>query len=990
MNTSRILLFLLLPAVLGALLVAIPQAQAASVRPLVTRPVDERRTVELAGNTRPEVTPANDRGRVADQTPLDHMQLLLRRPAETEAALVQLIDRLHDPASPDFHHWLSSAKLRERFGPAPADVAAVSAWLSGHGFAINGVRAAGMVIDFSGKAGQVQEAFQTEIHRLDVRGAVHMANTDNPRIPEALAGVVHGVVSLHDFRPRPHLKPRPAYSLGAGQGNAVVPADLWTVYNFFPLLSAGISGAGQTVVVIEDSDVHDPADVATFRSVFGLSAYKTGSFTQVHPAPATGSNNCKAPGVVAPDESEATLDAEWASAGAPGATIELASCANSATTDGLLVAIQNVLDSPHPPGILSLSYGSCEAENGVASNAAYNAAYQQGVAQGASIFVSAGDQLAGSCESATSYTTTPTAVSTGIGVSALASTPYNVAVGGTDFADTYQNSAATYWGTANSAVYGSALSYVPEIPWNDSCASVLLASYNGYGTTYGAGGYCNSSQVAQQTQNAGGSGGPSGCATGSPASAGVVGGSCQGWPKPSWQTVSGNPADGVRDLPDVSLFAADGAWNEFYVYCDSDTSDQGAVCVGQEPRYWSGGGGTSFAAPILAGIQALVNQARGAFQGNPNPVYYGLARAEYGATGASACNASLGNGVASDCVFQDVTLGDIDAPCTGATDCYLPGGATGVLSLTSSADQIAYPATAGWDFATGIGSINVANLVNHWTVSTQALTVSSPSLSFPAVAVGSRSAAELISLQSTGTSTVTLTSIGITGTGAASFLISANSCGSSLAAGASCAVSVEFAPATAGIASASLTIADSTVASPEVVTLAGASEGSLPSYSGGQLTLPALAIGGATYSNVGVSVGSILSGPSGTSANSVADVYDPATGQMTVPAVQVGTRIVYNVVITVRALTGIGSVANADVYDGTYLSIPSVQVVGGATYRKVVITPGQILNVGGGMPALAQDSYDPATGTLTIAAVQVGSRVYTNVIVTVGKIVSVG
>jgi len=212
----------------------------------------------------------------------------------------------------------------------------------------------------------------------------------------------------------------------------------------------------------------------------------------------------------------------------------------------------------------------------------------------------------------------------------------------------------------------------------------------------------------------GGSGGPSGCATGSPSKSGVVSGTCKGYAKPSWQSLIGNPADGVRDIPDVSLFAANGVWGHYYVFCDSDTRDEGgAVCTGA-PSGWSGAGGTSFASPIWAAFQSLVNQHIGAKQGNPNPVLYSLAKAEYGTSGSTTCNSSNGNTVGSSCIFYDVTQGDMDVNCTGTNNCYRPSGTNGVLSTSNTSYSKAYGTGTGWDFATGIGSVNVYNLVMGW------------------------------------------------------------------------------------------------------------------------------------------------------------------------------------------------------------------------------------------------------------------------------------
>ena len=677
-------------------------AMGATATPrLVVQPIDELQTAALPGNVRPEAIRGNDRGPVADSLVLAHMQLLLARPAETEQALARVIDGLTDPASPHYHQWMTAQQFGEAYGPANEDVAQVTSWLQSHGFTVNVVQTGRMVIDFTGTAAQVREAFHTEIHNIDVQGTAHIANMTTPRIPAALAGVVRGVVSLHDFRPHVSFKLRPDYTFPKGSTTvyAVVPADLSTIYNFKPQFKAGISGQGQTIVVIENTNVYSVADWHTFRSTFGLKSYTSGSLAQVHPAPASGANNCSNPGVVSSYELEATLDAEWASAGAPSAAIQVASCGDTTTTFGGLIALQNVVNAKTPPAIVSLSYGECERFNGAAANAAYNTAYQQAAAEGISVFVSSGDEGAASCDAGQ-----PTAVHN-ISVNGFASTPYNVAVGGTDYSDTYAGTNSTYWNATNTVADGSAKSYIPEIPWNDSCAGVLLASKSGFSTTYGAGSFCNSTAGAKYLLTASGSGGPSNCAT-------FTNAVCKGYAKPSWQMLVGNPADKVRDLPDISLFAANGVWAHYYLLCDSDSADS-ATCSGA-PSGWSGAGGTSFSSPIMAAVQALVNQKKGAAQGNPNPTLYSLARKSYGTSGSSICNSSNGTASGASCVFHDVTLGDMDVDCDGTQNCYRPSGTYGVLSTSKTSYMKAYGATTGWDFATGIGTIDVNNLVNNW------------------------------------------------------------------------------------------------------------------------------------------------------------------------------------------------------------------------------------------------------------------------------------
>jgi subtilase family serine protease len=683
--------------------------QVGPSRPLITSAVNENSRVTLAGNTRPEANAKNDRGRVSDDFALEHMLLQLQRPAEQEQALDQYIEELQVPSSANYHQWLTAEQFGERYGLAKADLSAITTWLQGHGFKVNVVYTSGMVIDFSGTAGMVRQAFQTEIHRLDVNGQSHIANMSDPRIPAALAPAIVGITSLHDFKPHTMYRSKANYTFTSDGETvqAVVPGDLATIYNLNPLFTAGTIGTGQTIVVVEDTNFK-AADWTTFRTTFGLTKYTGGKLEQVHPA-SKAPNNCANPGING-DSGEASLDAEWASAAAPNATIGLISCADTTTTFGGLIAIQNLLnDIKTPPAIMSMSYGECEALNGAAANATFNAAFQQAASEGVSVFVSSGDDAAAGCDRDAS------AATHGIGITGWGGSPYNVSVGGTDFGDTFAGTNNTYWSSTNSSTFESALSYVPEIPWDDSCASTLAAMFiTGSPVTYGASGFCNSATGEEFLNTVGGSGGPSKCATGAPSVSGVVSGTCKGYAKPSWQTGLGVPADGVRDVPDVSLFAANGFWGHYYVFCDSDVAEGGASCAGA-PDTWDGGGGTSFSSPIMAGIQALVNQKNGSRQGNPNVAYYALAAAEYGTTGNASCSSTLGNAAASTCVFYDVTQGGMDVNCTGTHNCYLPSGTNGVLSTSDKAYQQAYGTTKGWDFATGIGTVNANNLVKQWS-----------------------------------------------------------------------------------------------------------------------------------------------------------------------------------------------------------------------------------------------------------------------------------
>jgi subtilase family serine protease len=585
-----------------------------------------------------------------------------------------------------------------------------------------------MIIDFSGTAGLVKAAFHTEIHWLDVKGATHIANASDPFIPAALRPVVAGIISLTDFRGLPKHKVRPKYTgPNACKGITcylVTPIDLATIYNFNPLFQGPtrITGRGQTVAVVEDSNLYDNKDWTDFRKAFGLSKYRHGSLEIAHPAP-IGGTPCDNPGDNS-DDDEATIDAEWASAAAPDATILVATCKASGTTDGVHLAIENLVNGKNPPPIVSISYGACETSMPETLRIAFKTLYQQAVAEGISVFVAAGDTGPESCVGNENPPYNPRQA-TGNGVDGWVSTPYDVAVGGTDFGDTYAKTNSTYWAKSSHATtdWGSARSYIPEIPWNDTCASTLTATYYGFALTYGSAGFCNSRKSANLTLSplTGTNGGPSTCATGD-FSANRTKNTCKGYPKPRWQSgVVGIPNDGVRDVPDVSMFASDGAaWHQSYALCYTNPNTYGAPCKG-DPGTWAGpqnyiqNGGTSFAAPIVAGIQALVNQKmNGEAQGNPNYVYYKLAAREYGSYGSPICNSSNGKNIATNCVFHDVTQGDNDMDCANPVECYRPSGAVGVESQSIFTYKPTYKATAGYDFATGIGTINVTNLVNNW------------------------------------------------------------------------------------------------------------------------------------------------------------------------------------------------------------------------------------------------------------------------------------
>ena len=697
-----------------ALVSSLLASASAQKRDLLPKTIDERAMVTIQGNVRPEVNAQTDRGARPESLPLSGLQLVLHRSPESQAAFTAYLAQQQDPTSPNFHNWLTNAQIGAQFGPSAADLQTVSQWLGSKGLSVNSVSPDGLVIEFDGTVGLVGQAFHTSIHNLEVNGVQQFANVTDPQLPEALTPVVLGVAKLNDFRAHTlsHLLHTPASAnvkpkgVGTDGYTYLSAADLATIYNFKPLFASGITGKGQTIALIEDTDQYSVGDWQTFRKSFGLTrSYPYATLTQVHP---TGTNTCTAPGANG-DDGEAAIDIEWASAAAPNAAIVNAACKGGSQFGGFL-ALANMLQSATPPTIVSISYGEAEASNGATENLYINNLYSLAAAEGVSVFVSSGDEGAASADA------NRTRATHGIGVSGYTSTPYNISVGGTDFGYIPLNIPGTYFNSTNGLYYQSAISYIPEVPWNDSCAGTLIAGYLGYPTT-GTGSLCNSSIANPDglLTTGSGSGGPSNCATGVPSTRGVSNGSCKGYTKPFWQAGLGVPADGVRDIPDVSLMASNGFWGVYYAVCISDPSGNSGFtpCTG-DPSSWAGFGGTSISSPIWAGIQALVNQKTGQRWGNSNPVLYSLANSEYGATGSPTCNSSLGNAVGSNCVFYDVTKGDIAVNCTGSVNCYNSGGSYGVLSTSNAVLQPAYSTNIGWDFGSGIGTTNATNLVNAW------------------------------------------------------------------------------------------------------------------------------------------------------------------------------------------------------------------------------------------------------------------------------------
>lgn len=635
-------------------------ASAAQQRPVISGPVDESVRVTIAGSRHPLAQPQFDVGSVDPNTKFDRMLLVLSSSPRQELELQKFLDSQQDRTSPNYHHWLTPDEFAQKFGPAPQDVQAVSAWLQGRGFTVTSVARSGRWLEFSGTAGQTERAFNTLMRQYDVAGVRHIANSTDISVPAAIAPVVLGVASLHSFFKKPMLShyvkarsngdgtytpitPDVTFNTSSGPVHALAPGDYARIYQLNPLYSSNppLNGTGVNIAIVARSDIN-VNDWLDFRAITGIPpGGGINNTLTLQPDPGFDPNNG--------DAVEASLDAQWAGGVAPGAFIDVIVSASTATTDGVDLSAAYIVDH-NLHSVMSVSFGACETDLGTAENAFINSLWQQAAAQGISVMVSSGDTGAAGCD----FPVQPTAATGGLAVSGLASTPFNTAVGGTEFDE---NGSTVFWNSTNASGGVSVNGYIPEIAWNETCDPTVANSP------------CAAFGLFVLASTGGGASGI--------------------YPKPSWQTgVAGIPGDLARDIPDVSLSAAD---HDGYIICfDFSCGNHNQPVVGII-------GGTSASSPSFAGIMGIVNQATGR-QGLANYKLYELAR-QPNAFCSSAARSTPSVPPPSTCLFNDVVFGFNTVPGQGG-----------------------FNAGTGFDLATGLGSVNASNLVNAWKAITLAST----------------------------------------------------------------------------------------------------------------------------------------------------------------------------------------------------------------------------------------------------------------------------
>jgi len=738
--------------VAGLLTAAAPllQAQESELRSTapvrLLGPIDEHQMVTLSGTVRRNLTSDRDLGPVEDSMQT-HLYIMLQRTPVQQADLEHLLARQQEPTAAEYHKWLTPKQFGARFGAHPDDIATLSHWLESHGFQTVGVMNNASTIEIAATAGQIREAFHTQLHYYNIDGGKYAANAEDPQIPASLAPVVSGIVGL--VKIPPHMNrtktiqtaydqethtwhpvdssstdtSKPDYYQGTSY-LLVAPQDLYTIYNINPIFTGGDLAAKATVAVIEESDIEygtvnsttgvaGGGDVATFRKLFGVPGT-----LNMHVYHGYGSVACDDPGIDPNnngEDGEASLDAEWINATAPSANLVFMSC-DQKTHLGIFSSIQALVDN-NIADTMSLSYGNSEL-NLASNDSIYtflDTVESQAATQGQSIFVSSGDS-----GSDTKDQNTQTTATSGVNISGFASKLVTV-TGGTDFQDQYDKAIANvplsnYWSQTNSQYYEDALSYIPETTWNGSCASALRAVYYGeldYSQSLTPAQYCEAEGAANDGTVIGGSGGISTHFT-----------------VPAWQTGTSGYAGAYRSEPDISGFASNGIWHHYLLMCDSHTS--GSQCT--DASTFGGSGGTSYVAPYLAGVGGLLVNYTGSRQGLLNPALYALAKAQF--TNSATKTACYSNGQtsntgtttalpASSCIFNDVTTDNNDVPCaSGSTNCYVLNGASyGLLSTTGSSSlTVAYQSAPGFDQVTGLGTLNVNNLITKWSTAFKSTT----------------------------------------------------------------------------------------------------------------------------------------------------------------------------------------------------------------------------------------------------------------------------
>jgi hypothetical protein len=416
-----------------------------------------------------------DLGAASPSTRLERMLLLLEPSADQQQALIAELANQQNSSSAEYHHWLTPSAFANSYANSSSDVAAVAAWLQSQGFEVAALPAGRGWIEFSGTVAQVEQAFQTQVDSAATADGTRVVLAESISVPAALKPLVHGLVSLDGALSEASLTtPKTVATAPAdlaaetslGKVEALTPQLVAQLLQLNTLHSAGALGAGQSIAIAARSNVRS-ADITAFRSTFGLSASNLSVIL-----------NGTDPGRTA-DEAAANLAVSWAGAAAPSAQIVLVPAATTSATDGLDLSLAAIVDQVLAHTI-TVGYSACEAALGEAHQAFYTALYRQAAAEGIAVIAATGDRGPSACYAAGS----DALVSSGYGVNALASTPWNTAVGVASFGASGPAAgvaALSAWSPANATdpVYagGGGSSTLYAVPsWQPASAKRLKAT----------------------------------------------------------------------------------------------------------------------------------------------------------------------------------------------------------------------------------------------------------------------------------------------------------------------------------------------------------------------------------------------------------------------------------------------------------------------------------------------------------------------------------
>ena len=590
--------------------------------------INSAERVEVSGSATRRPATSKLLGALPGDTRLTRMALVLAPSATQQAVLDQLLLDQQNPASASYHKWLTPTQFGAQFGVSDDDLAKIQSWLTSQGLSVLSVAPSRNAVFFSGTSAAVETALGVSMQRYQRKNQEFFENSGNVTVPAALNGIVSGVTSLSSYRLKSNLvrhprtsagKASPNYTDGAGD-HFLTPWDFRQIYGLNTLVNAGYTGTVKIAVVGQSAI--NTTQIGYFQTLTG----QTVTAPTVVLVPNSGISTA-----VSGDEGESEIDVEYAGGTASGATIEFVYTGNGNNNGVFDSVIYAVTEGIAP--IITMSYGGCESELATYATGTFEPYLRQANAQGETVLVSSGDDDVATCDAIDSSVTVTTATE-GLTVSYPASSAYVTAVGGTRF----NEGTGTYWSSTDNSFAGSATGYIPEIAWNETADNGTAA--NGYGIL------------------------------------GTGGGASQIFGKPSWQTGTGVPADGQRDLPDVSFNAA--VYHDSYLFCSAELTSGVADEACTATAFNEGVGGTSLSAPNFAAMLAIVEQKNATTTGlgNVNGALYSLAA-----------------GTSATAIFNDITVGNNIVPCvTGTTNC-----TTGTMG---------YSAGVGYDQTTGLGSVN--------------------------------------------------------------------------------------------------------------------------------------------------------------------------------------------------------------------------------------------------------------------------------------------